>query len=257
MRQVGSVSRAGGGSVRDEQDVVVRYRRSDGRFTDTSLQRLPVEDVLAGLPVREFRSYRGQRHYSGWYWSATTGGHVVYESRLELARILLADRDPDVVAIAAQPFLLEGSDGERMRRHVPDVLLGHADGAVTVVDVKAAARVADPAVVEQFAWMRQLCDRHGYRFEVWSGVDSVLLENVRFLAGYRRAALIAKELVPLVLDGAGSPCTVTDLERRLAGAERWGLIRPVILHLLWRSLLVADLSRRLDGDTIVRAGVVG
>jgi hypothetical protein len=69
--------------------------------------------------------------------------------------------------------------------------------------------------------------------------------------------LIAKELVPLVLDGAGSPCTVTDLERRLAGAERWGLIRPVILHLLWRSLLVADLSRRLDGDTIVRAGVVG
>jgi hypothetical protein len=236
---------------------VVRYRRSDGRFTDTSLQRLPVEDVLAGLPVREFRSYRGQRHYSGWYWSATTGGHVVYESRLELARILLADRDPDVVAIAAQPFLLEGSDGERMRRHVPDVLLGHADGAVTVVDVKAASRLADPAVVEQFAWMRQLCDRHGYRFEVWSGVDSVLLENVRFLAGYRRAALIAEELVPLVLDAAAWPCTVAEVERRLAGAERWGLIRPVILHLLWGSLLVADLSRRLDGDTIVRAGVVG
>lgn len=41
--------------------------------------------------------------------SATTYGHVVYESRLELARILLADRDSDVVAIAAQPFLLEGS----------------------------------------------------------------------------------------------------------------------------------------------------
>jgi hypothetical protein len=81
--------------VRNEYDVVVCYRRSNGRFTDTSLQRLPIEDVLAGLSGREFRSYRGQRHYSGWYWLATTGGHVAYESRLELARILLADRDPE------------------------------------------------------------------------------------------------------------------------------------------------------------------
>jgi hypothetical protein len=50
---------------------------------------LPVDEVLAGLPVREFRSWRGRKHYSGWYWSVTTGGHVVYESRLELARVLL------------------------------------------------------------------------------------------------------------------------------------------------------------------------
>jgi hypothetical protein len=72
-------------------DVAVRFRGSDGRFVDASLDCLPVEEVLAGLPVREFRWYRGRRHYSGWFWAATTGGHVVYESRLELARILLAD----------------------------------------------------------------------------------------------------------------------------------------------------------------------
>ncbi|HET9966639.1 MAG TPA: hypothetical protein VFQ68_00300, partial [Streptosporangiaceae bacterium] len=41
---------------------------------------------------------QGQAHYSGWYWSATTGGHVVYESRLELARLLMADFDPQVTA---------------------------------------------------------------------------------------------------------------------------------------------------------------
>jgi len=40
------------------------------------------------------------------YWSATTGTHVVYESRLELARLLLADFDPAVVNILAQPFQL-------------------------------------------------------------------------------------------------------------------------------------------------------
>ncbi|MEU5853573.1 hypothetical protein [Saccharopolyspora shandongensis] len=97
---------------------MVRYRGGDGGFVDTSLDRLPVDEVLAGLPVREFRAYRGRRHYSGWYWSATTGGHVVYESRLELARILLADKDSSVVAIAAQPFLVEEFDGEQKRRAV-------------------------------------------------------------------------------------------------------------------------------------------
>ena len=55
---------------------------------------------------------------------------MVCGSRLELARILLADQDPDVVAIAAQPFLMEGFDGRPVRRHVPNLLLGMANGAV-------------------------------------------------------------------------------------------------------------------------------
>jgi len=76
------------------------------------LSRVVDEDLLGGVPVRDFRWFKGRRFYSGWYWSATTGGLVAYESRLELARILLADFDPEVTAIAAQPFLLTGFDGE-------------------------------------------------------------------------------------------------------------------------------------------------
>lgn len=258
MRLVGSEPSAGAVPGRRECDVVVRYRGGDGRFVDTSWDRMPVDEALAGMPVREFRAYRGRRHYSGWYWSATMGGHVVYESRLELARILLADKDSSVVAIAAQPFLVEAFDGEQKRRHVPDLLLGHADGAVTVVDVKAASRLDDLKVSAQFSWMSRLCEQRGFRFEVWSGTDPVLLENVRFLAGYRRPALIAVELVPLVLEvvrEAGmSPCTAVDVERRLTGTAWWGRVRPVILHLLWQSRLSTDLSRRLAGDTVVRLG---
>jgi len=37
------------------------------------------------------------------------GRLVVYESRLELARIMLADFDPSVAGIAAQPLLLTGA----------------------------------------------------------------------------------------------------------------------------------------------------
>ncbi len=36
-----------------------------------------------GLPVRRFPSRRGQQHLSGWWWPATTGGQVGFESWLE------------------------------------------------------------------------------------------------------------------------------------------------------------------------------
>jgi hypothetical protein len=104
----------------------VIYRASSGTVVDTTLDRLSADEVIAGLPVREFRWYKGRRHYSGWYWCATGQRLVVYESRLELARIMLADFDPAVTAVAAQPFRLIGRDGSRVRRHVPDVLLAGA-----------------------------------------------------------------------------------------------------------------------------------
>jgi hypothetical protein len=104
---------------------MVRYRRSDGRFADATLVRLPADDVLAGLPVREFRSYHGQRHYSGWYWSSTGQRMVAYESRLELARIMLTDFEPGVTAIAAQPVQPAGPDGPRMRRPRESPPAGH------------------------------------------------------------------------------------------------------------------------------------
>lgn len=70
------------------------------------------------------------------------GGHVVYESRLELSRLILADFDAGTVGITAQPFLLE----QEGRRHIPDFLLVDAAGLVTVVNVKPAERLARPKV---------------------------------------------------------------------------------------------------------------
>ncbi|MFJ1973248.1 hypothetical protein ACIO93_31785 [Streptomyces sp. NPDC087903] len=40
---------------------------------------------------------------------------MAYESRLKLARIMIADFAPDVVETAAQPFQLIGTDGDRIR----------------------------------------------------------------------------------------------------------------------------------------------
>ena len=40
--------------------VRVRYRRSDGEFSETTLDRVTAGDVVDGLPVREFRSFTGR-----------------------------------------------------------------------------------------------------------------------------------------------------------------------------------------------------
>lgn len=248
LRSVGRATTSG-------RTVQVRYRRADGEPVETELDRLVVSEVLAGRPVREFRWYRGQRHYSGWYHAATVGGLVAYESRLELARILLADFDRNVVGLAAQPFQLTGPDGDRIRRHVPDLLLVHADGLVAVVDVKAPARVDDPKVVAQFAWTRQVCAVRGWAYETWSGADAAVLENVRFLAGYRRTQLVSTELVPLVLASARDQSTIGGIEAALAGRHPCGVVRPVVLHLVWSGGLTADLSRPLSAATTVQVAV--
>ncbi|WP_373687038.1 hypothetical protein [Streptomyces lunaelactis] len=58
----------------------------------------------AGLPVRGFPAYRGQRHFPGLYWSATTGGHVGFESWLERDHAMLLDFAPEVTGLLSQPL---------------------------------------------------------------------------------------------------------------------------------------------------------
>jgi hypothetical protein len=65
-------------------EVSVRYPRDGSR--SIPLDRLLLADFEGSMPWRVFRSRHGQARLSGSYWAATTGGHVVYESRLELGR---------------------------------------------------------------------------------------------------------------------------------------------------------------------------
>jgi len=162
------------------------------------------ETLCTALPWRSFRWHKGQRHYSGYYWCARTGRHVVYESRLELARLILADFDPRTRGIAAQPFLVEATLGAKLRRHVPDFLLLGEDQLITVVNVKPADRLTDPKVAEGLEWSGRLFEERGWASEIWSGLDEVTMSNLRFLAGYRRPAVVDHQLVVRVSNEARS-----------------------------------------------------
>lgn len=222
----------------------VSLRMQDGSTADVWLRDATAELVLSGVPWRVIRSHKGQRHFPGLYWSSTRGGHVVYESRLELARLLLADADREIVGIAAQPFLVRDSE----RRHIPDFLLAREDGSVLVVNVKPADRLECPRVAGALAWAGKVFSARGWGHEIWSGADPYVLSNVRFLAGYRRAALLDPDAVATVsgLDLEGLTMAEAEALARAAGVRE---PRPVLLHLVWLGALRVDLTSPLTCDS--------
>ncbi|MFH8566163.1 TnsA-like heteromeric transposase endonuclease subunit [Streptomyces sp. NPDC017988] len=111
----------------------IRY--GDGSTCEFSFAQLRLRDFTESEPWRRVRSVHGRAHYSGDYASSTTGGQVVYESRLELARLLLADFDPVVCGIFAQPCRMVARIDGKVRSHVPDFLLLMGSGTVRVVNV--------------------------------------------------------------------------------------------------------------------------
>lgn len=233
-------------------DPVVSVRTVEGE-RHFPFRRAAATQILGAIPWRRARSVRGQKHYSGLYWSATAGSHVMYESRLELARLLLADFDPGVVALAAQPFQMRVRIGDRVRRHVPDFFLVGADRSATVVNVKPAGRLAESDVAEALRWPGEIIAAHGWGYEVWTGEDPIYLANVRFLAGYRRPGLEAEGLLDAVHAEVCAGDRVGSVVARLGVRFGYAEVKAAVLRLLWQHRLSTDLRRRLDADSVLEA----
>jgi hypothetical protein len=215
---------------------------ADGRF----------EDVPA---VRSFRFAKGAPSFAGWWWFASTGEHVGYESWLERDHVMLMDFDPAVVAVASQPFWLHWRDGARPRRHAPDFFARRVDGTGVVVDVRADDQVPERDA-EVFAVTAKACAEVGWEFRRVGVPEVVLTANVRWLSRYRHprcgggprsglaAGLLETFRVPMPM---------------FAGAEMVGdrlAVLPVVFHLMWLGRLgaVGGLgSALLDASTALRA----
>lgn len=235
----------------DSAAVTVSVRRPDGPPTeDEEWDLAPIGLLQSAQPWRTFRWYKGQKHYSGTYWSATMRDHVIYESRLELSRLLFADFDRSVRGIVAQPFLLKTVLEGRVRKHIPDYLLLTGQVPV-VVDVKPLHRLSKPEVEFTFGWTRRAVESRGWKYEVWSEHPTVELENIRFLAGYRRDWLfspkVLDELRGADLDGVSlgqATCCLPDRPEPQ--------VRSAVHHLLWTQSLVTDLDRPLSPSHVLR-----
>ncbi|UWM52344.1 TnsA-like heteromeric transposase endonuclease subunit [Streptomyces carpaticus] len=235
----------------DSVTATVSIRQQRGALVeDRDWSTASVDLLQSACAWRTFRWYRGQKHYSGIYWSATMRDHVIYESRLELTRLLFADFDLSVRGIVAQPFLLKTVLQGKVRRHIPDYLL-LTEQVPMVVDVKPLHRLSKPEVEFTFDWTRRAVESRGWKYEVWSDPPAAELENIRFLAGYRRDWLFSPEILEELREA--------DLDGLRLGQAVGCLpdhpepqVRSAIHHLLWTQALVTDLDRPLGSSHLLK-----
>ncbi|MFJ8310193.1 MULTISPECIES: TnsA-like heteromeric transposase endonuclease subunit [unclassified Streptomyces] len=235
----------------DGTAVAVSVRFQNGKSgEDLSWADVSVDLLGSAAPWRTFRWYRGQKYYSGTYWSATMQDHVIYESRLELARLLFADFDPSVHGIVAQPFLMKAVVAGKARKHIPDYLLITDQGPV-VVDVKPHRRLSRPEVIFTFDWTRRVVESRGWQYEVWSEPPAAELENIRFLAGYRRSWLFCSEVLDELRRADLDGISLGDAIQRLSDRPE-PYVRAAIYHLLWIHDLRTELRQPLDTSRVLR-----
>lgn len=232
--------------------MTVRFRAApDTGVSEVSLVDVDANVLAAARPWREFRWRAGQKHYSGTYWTATDGRHVIYESRLELARLLFADFDRSVHHICAQPFLLVMRSNDVEHRHIPDYLLV-TDQGPKVVDVKPAHRLSKSDVAATFAWTRAALERRGWMYEVWSEPNEVELQNIRFLAGFRRPYVFDPSLLAVLRSINPAGASIGGIVGALSD---WPLplARAALFHLLWSQEWAVDVCRPLrSSSTLTR-----
>ena len=183
-------------------DAVVSLRMADGGEASFPLRQVQGRQVIAAVPWRK-RAVPAARPTTRATSGRRPGGHVIYESRLELARLLLADFDRDVTAIAAQPFLLQARVAGRLagmcRTSCWRTRTSRCWWSTSSRPASSRTRGPPRRWPGRGGWSR----RHGWEYEIWSGADPVLLANVRFLAGYRRPGLLPETLLDDVL-GSGT-----------------------------------------------------
>ena len=167
--------------------------------------------------------------------------HVIYESRLELSRLLMADFDRSVRFIVAQPFLIRSKVQGVVRSHIPDYLL-LTDANPVLVDVKPREQVSDTKVAETFDWVRYVFESLGWQFEIASEQPPVLLDNVRFLAGYRRAQSVNEPALRALRATQFDNVTFGDAVRNVNGAEP--LVRAALFHMLWTQEVSTQIYRK-------------
>lgn len=221
--------------------------------------RVPLADAWAlrlerGEPVRRFPAYKGQRHLTGLWWSATDGRHVGYESWLERDHVMAFDYDRGVSAIASQPFWLfwTGENG-KPRSHAPDFFLRRSDGSGVVVDCRPVERRGerDMAVFETTG---QACAQVGWQYRLVGSLDPVLTANVRWLAGYRHPRHRLVHVADRLLAVVSEPLPL--MQAALEAGDPIAVL-PVLFHLMWQHELEAELAVALRHDTVLHPAAAG
>lgn len=200
------------------------------------IQAAPPLDQLA--PARTPRSSSNNRHIPVSAYSFTNRAVLHLESGLEHDLVRKLDRDPDVVRMVSQPFLLSWKTDD-LFGHFPDLLSQHMDGSVTVWDARSLEQQDDDFHAKSVV-TRRACEQVGWRYAVFTGVSTTERMNTLWLHGFRRrppwAVHFEEEILRLAECGAS---TVGSL---IAADDGTGELTSVMWHLVWTGALRIDMS---------------
>ncbi|MFC9652738.1 TnsA-like heteromeric transposase endonuclease subunit [Streptomyces sp. NPDC056937] len=235
--------------------VEAEFAGPDGQLVQRRWAEAAVAEPFERLaPVAAFPVIPGRRWGPGWWWSATTGRHVTHGSQAMCMQLMLLDRDPRVVALAARPVRLiwRDPDSRRTLTWVPQLFARYGDGSALLADCPATAEPAAGRAARAAAVLEAACAAVGFTYRRLMPPDAVVAANVRWLAGYRH---------PRHRDAGGLEQAVleafTTARPLMAGAAAAGetlTTLPVLYHALWNGHLVADLERPLGEHTLVAPG---
>lgn len=233
--------------------VEIAYADDQGRRHVVALQSAGRLSFGTGRPFRDPPAYRGQRHFPGWWWSATTRSLVAYESWLERHYLIEADRDVRVVSIAGQPFELAWPRGNKQVRHVPDLFCQMVDGGAVVTDCRPADK-ADDDFRYKCSVTAAACQVTGWQYRVVGEPDPVWAANLRWLAGYRHPRFGDADVEEQIVGSLARPAQLAEAVAAVGDGIR---VMPVVFHLLWLGMVAADLSRPLGNTTILTVAADG
>lgn len=228
----------------------LQWRPSDIVETHDVTAKLVELPIVDGRPIRVGAQWQNRPNRHGLYFWPATGTHVWYESALEASCLACLDQSGVVAQIVAQPFRILFRTESAVTRHDPDFFAVLRNGDQVVYDVKPAARMS-AQVRLQFEETARVCAAVGWRHIVLHEPEAVLNMNLGFLAPARhRRCHPPGDTFEQIRTVFGDGRTVQ--EGRLMINRRFpALSMPYIRHLIWHQVLAADLTKRLDFDSVL------
>ncbi|KRC51879.1 hypothetical protein ASE16_02070 [Leifsonia sp. Root227] len=218
------------------------------------IRRSPVGPALVAEPLhlalrsRVQKPYRGQKHRNGKYWVSQIEQSIWHDSMLERWALMFLDFTADVIAVTAQPCLLQYTDGTH---HYPDYFVVYGDGRRSLIDVHFTG-LDNEATLNQFRRTQDACHRIGWSYEMFRTVDPIVLRNVELLSMYRHPMYAPPENERDALARAFDRlpfCEAVEVDKDVPTA----LTTCRIYHMIWVGDLTADLTVPLGDYTILRS----
>lgn len=122
--------------------------------------------------------------------------HIPCESTLERNFVLIADFDPNVISIEAQPIAINYQYKNRRRVYYPDFKVYTKDRAVRIVEVKYAKDVIKSENVLKKIVAETYCKNKNWTYQIFTEeqVNSTLINNLLDLRAFGTLETSIKDL---------------------------------------------------------------